>query len=104
MYRKHRNNKLNGEGPPKYKPPPPKKTNSSANRQLNPSYAPPPVTDDRPENQYYNTQTAEPVTLQLFFTPVVIPPFHHVVAVWTESIEGFKRNRYLQLCRANANI
>ncbi|XP_019116802.1 nectin-2 isoform X3 [Larimichthys crocea] len=61
MYRKHRNNKLNGEGPPKYKPPPPKKTNSSANR-LNPSYAPPPVTDDRPENQYYNTQTAEPVT------------------------------------------
>ncbi|TKS82282.1 hypothetical protein D9C73_016391 [Collichthys lucidus] len=61
MYRKHRNNKLNGEGPPKYKPPPPKKTNSSTNR-LNPSYAPPPVTDDRPESQYYNTQTAEPVT------------------------------------------
>ncbi|XP_070768310.1 nectin-2 isoform X2 [Enoplosus armatus] len=59
MYRKHRNNKLNGEGPPKYKPPPPKKTNSSANRQPNTSHAP----EDRPlQNQYYSTQSAEPVT------------------------------------------
>ncbi|XP_070822189.1 nectin-2-like isoform X2 [Chaetodon trifascialis] len=61
MYRKHRNNKLNGEGPPKYKPPPPKKTNSSANRQLNTNSAP--VTEDRPlQTQYYSTQSAEPVT------------------------------------------
>ncbi|XP_070822190.1 nectin-2-like isoform X3 [Chaetodon trifascialis] len=60
MYRKHRNNKLNGEGPPKYKPPPPKKTNSSANR-LNTNSAP--VTEDRPlQTQYYSTQSAEPVT------------------------------------------
>ncbi|XP_078108678.1 nectin-2 isoform X3 [Sander vitreus] len=61
MYRKHRNNKLNGDGPPKYKPPPPKKTTSSASRQLNTSYAP--VTEDRPlQDQYYTTQSAEPVT------------------------------------------
>ncbi|XP_076592631.1 nectin-2 isoform X2 [Chaetodon auriga] len=61
MYRKHRNNKLNGEGPPKYKPPPPKKTNSSANRQLN--AVPAPVSEDRPlHTQYYSTQSAEPVT------------------------------------------
>ncbi|XP_076592632.1 nectin-2 isoform X3 [Chaetodon auriga] len=60
MYRKHRNNKLNGEGPPKYKPPPPKKTNSSANR-LN--AVPAPVSEDRPlHTQYYSTQSAEPVT------------------------------------------
>uniref|UniRef100_UPI0037E81CEC nectin-2 isoform X3 n=1 Tax=Semicossyphus pulcher TaxID=241346 RepID=UPI0037E81CEC len=57
MYRKHRNNK---EGPPKHKPPPPKKTNSSASR-LNPG--PAPVADDRPlQDQYYSTQSAEPVT------------------------------------------
>ncbi|XP_041797917.1 nectin-2-like isoform X2 [Chelmon rostratus] len=61
MYRKHRNNKLNGEGPPKHKPPPPKKNNSSANRQLNTSSAP--VPEDRPlQTQYYSTQSAEPVT------------------------------------------
>ncbi|XP_044064927.1 nectin-2-like isoform X3 [Siniperca chuatsi] len=60
MYRKHRNNKLNGEGPPKYKPPPPKKTNSSANRP-NTSHAP--VAEENPlQNQYYTTQSAEPVT------------------------------------------
>ncbi|KAM9353667.1 nectin-2 isoform 2-T2 [Symphorus nematophorus] len=60
MYRKHRNNKLNGDGPPKYKPPPPKKTNSSANRQ-NTSHAP--VPEERPlQDQYYSTQSAEPVT------------------------------------------
>ncbi|XP_041797918.1 nectin-2-like isoform X3 [Chelmon rostratus] len=60
MYRKHRNNKLNGEGPPKHKPPPPKKNNSSANR-LNTSSAP--VPEDRPlQTQYYSTQSAEPVT------------------------------------------
>ncbi|XP_041649502.1 nectin-2 isoform X3 [Cheilinus undulatus] len=57
MYRKHRDNK---DGPPKYKPPPPKKTNSSANR-LNTT--PAPVADDRPlRDQYYSTQSAEPVT------------------------------------------
>ncbi|KAM8734903.1 nectin-2 isoform 2-T2 [Acanthopagrus schlegelii] len=61
MYRKHRNNKLNGDGPPKYKPPPPKKTNSSANREMNISHAP--VVETRPlQDQYYNTQSAEPVT------------------------------------------
>ncbi|XP_051262048.1 nectin-2 isoform X3 [Dicentrarchus labrax] len=60
MYRKHRNNKLNGEGPPKYKPPPPKKTNSSANRQ-NPSH--PTETNNGPQqNNYHITQSAEPVT------------------------------------------
>ncbi|XP_059194704.1 nectin-2-like isoform X3 [Centropristis striata] len=60
MYRKHRNNKLNGDGPPKYKPPPPKKTNSSASRP-NTSHAP--VAEDRPlQDQYYSTQSAEPVT------------------------------------------
>ncbi|XP_068179528.1 nectin-2-like isoform X3 [Antennarius striatus] len=60
MYRKHRNDKLNGDGPPKYKPPPPKKTTSSANR-LN--TVPAPETEDRPlQNLYYVTQTAEPVT------------------------------------------
>lgn len=61
MYRKHRNNKLNGDGPPKYKPPPPKKTNSSANKQLNTT--PAPVAEDRPlQPQYYSTQNPEPVT------------------------------------------
>ncbi|XP_071324689.1 nectin-2-like isoform X3 [Trachinotus anak] len=62
MYRKHRNNKLNGDGPPKYKPPPPKKTNSSANGG-NTSYAP--VVEDRSraqQTEYYSTQSAEPVT------------------------------------------
>ncbi|XP_039973486.1 nectin-2-like isoform X3 [Xiphias gladius] len=60
MYRKHHNNKLNGDGPPKYKPPPPKKTNSSANGG-NTSYAP--VVEDRPlQNQYYSNHSAEPVT------------------------------------------
>ncbi|KAM4581510.1 poliovirus receptor homolog isoform 2-T2 [Odontesthes bonariensis] len=61
IYRKHKNNKLNGDGPPKYKPPPPKKTDNSATRPLNSSHAP--VTQDRPpHNQYYSTQGAEPVT------------------------------------------
>ncbi|XP_049439616.1 nectin-2-like isoform X2 [Epinephelus fuscoguttatus] len=61
MYRKHRNNKLNGDGPPKYKPPPPKKTESSANRQPNTTNVP--MTEDRPlQDQYYSTQSAEPVT------------------------------------------
>ncbi|XP_053182418.1 nectin-2 isoform X2 [Scomber japonicus] len=60
MYRKHRNNKLNGDGPPKYKPPPPKKTNSSANRTITNSA---PVAEDRPlQNQSYNIQSDEPVT------------------------------------------
>ncbi|KAM4600462.1 uncharacterized protein ACJ7VT_020411 [Polymixia lowei] len=60
MYRKHRDNKLNGDGPPKYKPPPPKKPNSSTDR-LNTTHDP--VSEDRPlQNQYFNTQSAEPVT------------------------------------------
>ncbi|CAK6966278.1 nectin-2 isoform X2 [Scomber scombrus] len=60
MFRKHRNNKLNGDGPPKYKPPPPKKTNSSANRTITSSA---PVAEDTPlQNQSYNTQIDEPVT------------------------------------------
>ncbi|KAM9723475.1 poliovirus receptor homolog isoform 2-T2 [Menidia menidia] len=59
MYRKHKNNKLNGDGPPKYKPPPPNK--NSATKPLNSSDAP--VTQDRPPSgQYYSTQGAEPVT------------------------------------------
>ncbi|CAJ1062578.1 nectin-2 isoform X2 [Xyrichtys novacula] len=58
MYRKRKESK---DGPPKYKPPPPKKTNSSASRQLN--TAPAPVAEDRPLNdQYYSTQSPEPVT------------------------------------------
>ncbi|KAM7383247.1 hypothetical protein PAMP_002917 [Pampus punctatissimus] len=61
MYRKHRHNKLNGDGPPKYKPPPPKKTKSSTNRLLNTN--PAPVAEDRPlQNQHYTTQSVEPVT------------------------------------------
>ncbi|XP_074509330.1 nectin-2 isoform X2 [Sebastes fasciatus] len=61
MYRKHRNNKLSGDGPPKYKPPPPKKTNSTASRQ--PDTAIVPVAETRPlQDQYYSTQSAEPVT------------------------------------------
>ncbi|XP_056236243.1 nectin-2-like isoform X2 [Seriola aureovittata] len=63
MYRKHRNNQLNGDGPPKYKPPPPKKTDSSANGQGNASYAP--VVEDRSrtlQEDYHSTQSAEPVT------------------------------------------
>ncbi|XP_074538852.1 nectin-2 isoform X3 [Halichoeres trimaculatus] len=57
MYRKHKNK----DGPPKYKPPPPKKTNSSASR-LN-TGPPAPVADDRPlQDQYYSTQSPEPVT------------------------------------------
>ncbi|XP_038566986.1 nectin-2-like isoform X3 [Micropterus salmoides] len=60
MYRKRVNSKLNGEGPPKYKPPPPKKTNSSTNW---PNISHAPVTEDRPlQNEYYTTQSAEPVT------------------------------------------
>ncbi|XP_034730121.1 nectin-2-like isoform X3 [Etheostoma cragini] len=61
MYHKHRNNKLNGDGPPKYKPPPPKKTTISASKQLNTGYVP--VIEDGPlQDQYYTTQSAEPVT------------------------------------------
>uniref|UniRef100_A0A4W6BYS8 Si:ch73-22o12.1 n=1 Tax=Lates calcarifer TaxID=8187 RepID=A0A4W6BYS8_LATCA len=60
MYRKHRNNKLNGDGPPKYKPPPPKKTNTVTNTHGNASYAP--VANRPVQNQHYNTQSAEPVT------------------------------------------
>ncbi|XP_068998514.1 poliovirus receptor homolog isoform X3 [Embiotoca jacksoni] len=60
MYRKHRNSKFNGDGPPKYKPPPPQKTNSSANR-VNSGLAP--VAETRPlQNHYHSTQSAEPVT------------------------------------------
>ncbi|KAF7653129.1 hypothetical protein LDENG_00087040 [Lucifuga dentata] len=60
MYRRYRNNKLNGDGPPKYKPPPPKKTSSSTDRQLNTIV---PEAEGRPlQNEYYCTQTAEPVT------------------------------------------
>ncbi|XP_008298210.1 poliovirus receptor-related protein 2 isoform X3 [Stegastes partitus] len=60
MYRKHKNNKLNGDGPPKYKPPPPKKITSNANR-VNSDHTP--VAETRPlQNQYYSTQSAEPVT------------------------------------------
>ncbi|XP_014842622.1 PREDICTED: nectin-2-like isoform X2 [Poecilia mexicana] len=62
MYRK-RKNKLNSEGPPKYKPPPPKKTSSSkkGSQPLIPGNVP--VTQDAPlQSQYYSTQTPEPVT------------------------------------------
>ncbi|XP_031708611.1 nectin-2 isoform X2 [Anarrhichthys ocellatus] len=61
MYRKHRNKKLKGDGPPKHKPPPPKKTNSSATRQPNTDHVP--VAENTPlQDQYYNIQSAEPVT------------------------------------------
>uniref|UniRef100_A0A3B3VPK1 Si:ch73-22o12.1 n=2 Tax=Poecilia latipinna TaxID=48699 RepID=A0A3B3VPK1_9TELE len=62
MYRK-RKNKLNSDGPPKYKPPPPKKTSSSKKRSqpLIPGNVP--VTQDAPlQSQYYSTQAPEPVT------------------------------------------
>ncbi|XP_026173282.1 nectin-2 isoform X3 [Mastacembelus armatus] len=59
MYRKHRDKKLR-EGPPKYKPPPPKKTNSSGGR-LDTNHIS--MDEGRPlQDQYYTTQTAEPVT------------------------------------------
>ncbi|KAM9309875.1 nectin-2 isoform 3-T3 [Pholidichthys leucotaenia] len=58
MYKKYKTKKLNGDGPPNYKPPPPKKTKNSANR-VNSGY----VSADRLlENQGYSTQTAEPIT------------------------------------------
>uniref|UniRef100_A0A1A8IGS1 Poliovirus receptor-related 2 (Herpesvirus entry mediator B) n=1 Tax=Nothobranchius kuhntae TaxID=321403 RepID=A0A1A8IGS1_NOTKU len=58
MWRKYANKKLNGDGPPKYKPPPPTKINSS---KLNPAYTP--VNYDRTAlNQFYATQSPEPVT------------------------------------------
>ncbi|XP_040900162.1 nectin-2-like isoform X3 [Toxotes jaculatrix] len=63
MYRKHRDNKLHGDGPPKYKPPPPKKTASpnSFPSGGNTIYAP--VVEDRPQqNHYLNAQSEEPVT------------------------------------------
>lgn len=41
--------------------------------------------------------------LQTFFTLVVIPPFHHVAAVWTESMDRFSPVD-LQLSQAHANI
>ncbi|XP_068425948.1 nectin-2 isoform X2 [Clinocottus analis] len=60
MYRKHSNKKHN-DGPPKYKPPPPKKTSSSASRQPKTNNVP--VAENQPlQDQYYNTQSAEPVT------------------------------------------
>ncbi|XP_054477593.1 nectin-2-like isoform X2 [Anoplopoma fimbria] len=60
MYRKHSNKKLCGDGPPKYKPPPPRKTDSSATR---PDTNNVPLVENRPlQDQYYNTQSAEPVT------------------------------------------
>nr|XP_020466591.1 nectin-2-like isoform X2 [Monopterus albus] len=59
LYRKFRDRKL-GKGPPKYKPPPPNKTNGSIG-MLNTSH--PAVAEDRLlQNQYYSTQSAEPVT------------------------------------------
>ncbi|CAN9513761.1 unnamed protein product [Ophioblennius macclurei] len=62
MYRKYKTNNMNGDGPPKYKPPPPKKDNNTANRPLSSNPAPAPET--RPlQSQYYSTQSApEPVT------------------------------------------
>ncbi|XP_033959387.1 nectin-2-like isoform X2 [Pseudochaenichthys georgianus] len=62
MYRKHRNNKLTGDGPPKHKPPPPKKTTSSASTHPNVSHVPVAGEDGPLQNEYYNTQSAEPVT------------------------------------------
>ncbi|XP_034030328.1 nectin-2 isoform X3 [Thalassophryne amazonica] len=62
MYRKHRINKLSGDGPPKHKPPPPKKTNISSERPLNISGTPIVAENTPLQNQYYSTQTAEPVT------------------------------------------
>ncbi|XP_038140110.1 nectin-2 isoform X2 [Cyprinodon tularosa] len=58
MYRKHKNNKLNGEGPPKYKPPPPKKNNNSATRSVTSNNTN--VAETRP--MHYSTQSPEPVT------------------------------------------
>lgn len=58
MYRKH-SNKLSRGGPPKYKPPPPKTTNSAARLIRSAD----PVAENRPlQDQYYNSQSAEPVT------------------------------------------
>ncbi|KAJ4930954.1 hypothetical protein JOQ06_025255 [Pogonophryne albipinna] len=67
MYRKHRNKKLTGDGPPKHKPPPPKKTTSSASTHPNISHVPVagedgPLQNEPLQNEYYDTQSAEPVT------------------------------------------
>uniref|UniRef100_A0A3Q2PAY8 Nectin cell adhesion molecule 3 n=1 Tax=Fundulus heteroclitus TaxID=8078 RepID=A0A3Q2PAY8_FUNHE len=60
MYRKHKTSKLSGEGPPKYKPPPPNKANSSTSRPQPTVPGKAPVTETRP--LYYSTQSPEPVT------------------------------------------
>ncbi|KAF3692105.1 hypothetical protein EXN66_Car007781 [Channa argus] len=60
LYRKCANKKLSRDGPPKYKPPPPDKTNSSASR-VNIDHVSG-GTETLLQNQYYSTQSAEPVT------------------------------------------
>ncbi|CAL8359564.1 unnamed protein product [Arctogadus glacialis] len=58
MYR--RRSKMMSDGPPTFQPPPPKKTNSSTDRLIT---VHDPVVENRPlQDQYYNTQSAEPVT------------------------------------------
>ncbi|CAL8258335.1 unnamed protein product [Boreogadus saida] len=58
MYR--RRSKSMSDGPPTFQPPPPKKTNSSTDRLIT---VHDPVVENRPlQEQYYNTQNAEPVT------------------------------------------
>ncbi|XP_037532141.1 nectin-2 isoform X2 [Nematolebias whitei] len=61
MWRKHKNKKLSGDRPPKYKPPPPQKSKSSAITSVNQSFIP--LDENRGvPNEYYSTQSAEPIT------------------------------------------
>uniref|UniRef100_A0AAV2MC33 Uncharacterized protein n=1 Tax=Knipowitschia caucasica TaxID=637954 RepID=A0AAV2MC33_KNICA len=61
MYRKHRG-KINGDGPPKYKPPPPNKNNSTANREMTIIRQEPPAETRPLQNDFTRIQNTEPVT------------------------------------------
>ncbi|KAK2844781.1 hypothetical protein Q5P01_011440 [Channa striata] len=62
LYKKFSNKKLNfRDRPPKHKPPPPNKTDSSAARQVNIDHVSG-GSETLLENQYFTTQSAEPVT------------------------------------------
>ncbi|XP_017270900.1 nectin-2 isoform X2 [Kryptolebias marmoratus] len=61
MWRKHKNKKF-GDRPPKYKPPPPQKANSSVTTKLNQSYVPEEVSRSVPNEYDYSQSRQEPVT------------------------------------------
>uniref|UniRef100_A0A8C6SHM8 Si:ch73-22o12.1 n=1 Tax=Neogobius melanostomus TaxID=47308 RepID=A0A8C6SHM8_9GOBI len=62
MWRKHLR-KVNGDGPPKYKPPPPNKNNgSTVNREMTITRQDNPPEERPLQNEFTNIQNAEPVT------------------------------------------